>query len=84
MFRSIDHPQGAMLFLAKVTSKTFIKFLYINRVLWQHVVLCKVALLGMRLAMVCVVCYVVRDWLQPGAFPVTHPYTTRRAATTPC
>jgi len=36
MFRSLDHPQGATLFLAKVTSKTFIKFLYINRVLWQH------------------------------------------------
>jgi len=26
MFRSLDHPQGATLFLAKVTSKTFIKF----------------------------------------------------------
>ena len=24
MFRSLDHPQGAKLFLAKVTSKTFI------------------------------------------------------------
>jgi len=36
MFRSLDHPQGATLFLAKITSKTFIKFLYINRVLWQH------------------------------------------------
>ena len=48
MFRSLDHPQGATLFLAKVTSKTFIKFLYINRVLWQHVVLCKIALLGKR------------------------------------
>ena len=36
MFRSLDHPQEATLFLAKVTSKTFIKFLYINRVLWQH------------------------------------------------
>ena len=57
MFRSLDHPRGATLFLAKVTSKTFIIFLYINRVLWQHVVLCKTALL----AMVCVVCYVVRD-----------------------
>ena len=28
--------------------------------LWQHIVLCKSALLGMRLAMACVVCYVVR------------------------
>ena len=28
-------------------------------VLWQHIVLCKSTLLGMRLAMVCVVCYVV-------------------------
>jgi len=63
MFRSLDHPQGATLFLAKVTSKTFIKFLYINMVWWQHVVLCKIALLGMRPAVVCVVCYVVRDWL---------------------
>jgi len=72
MFRSLDHPQGATLFLAKVTSKTFIKLLYINRVLWQHVVLCKIALLGMRLAMVCVVCYVVRDWLQPVSHYVTH------------
>jgi len=32
MFRSLGHPQGAALFLSKVTSKTFIKFLYINRV----------------------------------------------------
>jgi len=63
MFRFLDHPQGATLFLAKVTSKAFIKFLYINRVLWLHVVLCKTALPGMRPAMVCVVCYVVRDWL---------------------
>ena len=31
--------------------------------LWQHIVLCKSTLLGMRLAMVCVVCYVVTDWL---------------------
>jgi len=53
MFRSLDHPQGATLFLAKVASKTFIEFLYISMVLWQHVVLCKIALLGMRLAMVC-------------------------------
>jgi len=30
MFRSLDHPQGATLFLAKVTPKTYIKFLYIN------------------------------------------------------
>jgi len=60
MPRSSDHPQGATLFLAKVTSKTFIKFLYINRVLWQHVVLCKIVLLGMRPAMVYIVCYVVR------------------------
>jgi len=29
--------------------------------LWQHIVLCKSTLLGMRLAMVCVVCYVVKD-----------------------
>jgi len=61
MFRSLYHPQGAMLFLAKVTSITFIKFLFINRVLWQHVVLCNIALLGMRLAMVYVVCYVLGD-----------------------
>jgi len=46
MFRSLDHPQGVTLFLVKVASKTFIKFLYINRVLWQHVVLCKIALPG--------------------------------------
>jgi len=26
MLRSLDHPQGATLFLAKVTLKTFIKF----------------------------------------------------------
>jgi len=65
MFRSSDHPQEATLFLAKVTSKTFIKLLYIKRVLWQHVVLCKGTLLRMRLAMVCVVCYVARDWLSP-------------------
>jgi len=58
MFRSLYHPQGATLLLAIVTSKTFIKFLYINRVLWQHVVLCKIALFGMRPAMVYVVCYV--------------------------
>jgi len=57
MFQSLDHPRGATLFLAKFTSKTFIKFLYINRLLWQHVVLCKSTLLRMRLAMVCVVCY---------------------------
>jgi len=63
MFRSLDHPQGATLFLDKVTSKTFIKFLYINRVLWQHVVLCKGTLLRVRLVTVCVVCYVVRDCL---------------------
>jgi len=63
MFRSLDPPQGATLFLAKVASKTFRKFLYINRVLWQHVVLCKIALLGMRPAMVYVVFYVVRDCL---------------------
>ena len=31
--------------------------------LWQHVVLCKIALLGMRPAMVYVMCYEVRDWL---------------------
>jgi len=31
--------------------------------LWQHVVLCKIALLGMRLVMVYVVCYVVRQSL---------------------
>jgi len=37
MFRSLDHPQGATLFHAKVILKTLIKFLYINRVLWQHV-----------------------------------------------
>jgi len=62
MFRSLDRPQGAMLFLAKVTSKKLIKFLYINKVLWQHAVLCKSALLGMRPVMIYVVCYVVRDW----------------------
>jgi len=33
MFRSLDHPQGATLFLAKFSSKTFIKYLYINLVL---------------------------------------------------
>jgi len=60
MFRSLDHPREATLFLAKVASKTFIKFLYINRVLWEHVMLCKIALLGMRPSMVYVVCYVVR------------------------
>ena len=59
MFRSLDHPQRATLFLAKVTSNTFIIFLYINRVLWQHVLLCKIALLGMRPTVVCVVCFVV-------------------------
>jgi len=37
MFRSLDHPQGATLFLVKVILKTFTKFLYINRVLWQHI-----------------------------------------------
>ena len=31
----------------------------INRMLWQLVVLSQTALLGMRLAMVCVGCYVV-------------------------
>jgi len=41
MFRSLDHPHGATLFLAKVILKTFTIFLYINRVLWQHIVLCK-------------------------------------------
>ena len=66
MFRSLDHPQGATLFLAKVFSKTFIKFFCITRVLWQHVVLCNFALLGMCPAMLCVVCYVVRDWLPGG------------------
>jgi len=60
MFRSFDHPEGATLFLAKVSSRTFIKFLYIKRLLCQHAVLCKIALLGMRPAMVCVVCYMVR------------------------
>ena len=53
MFRSQDHHQGATLFLAKVILKTFTKqFHYINRVMWQHIVLCKSTLLGMRLAMV--------------------------------
>jgi len=33
----------------------------INRVLWQHILLCKSTLLGVRLAMVCVVCYVTHD-----------------------
>ena len=51
MIQSLDNPQGATLFLAKVTSKTFIKFLYINRALLQHVVLCKIVLVGMRPAM---------------------------------
>jgi len=32
-------------------------------VLWQHVVLCKGTLLRMRLAMVCVVCYVETDYV---------------------
>jgi len=36
MFRPLDHPQGTTLFLAKVTSKTVIKFLYINRVLYYR------------------------------------------------
>ena len=39
------------------------KFPYINKVLWQHVVLCKIALLGMRPAMVYVVRYVVREYV---------------------
>jgi len=47
MFRSLDYPEGVTLFLAKATSKTFIKFLYINKMLWQHVVLCEIVLLGM-------------------------------------
>jgi len=81
MFRSLDRPQGATLFLAKVTSKTFIKLFHINRVLWQHVVLCKIVLLGMYLAMVCVVCYVTRNTRRT---PVIQSYTTRHAATTPC
>ena len=63
MFQSLDHLQRATLFLAKVTSKTFIKFLYINRLFWQHVVLCKIALLGIRLAMVYVLCYVVSHYI---------------------
>jgi len=51
MFRSKDHPQGATLFLAKVILKTFTKqFHYINRVLWQRIMLCKSMLLGMLLA----------------------------------
>jgi len=29
--------------------------------MWQHIVLCKSTLLGMRPAMVCAVCYVVKD-----------------------
>jgi len=50
MFRSLDHPQGAMLFLAKVFLKTLInQFPYISRVLWQHVVLCKGTSLRMHL-----------------------------------
>jgi len=57
MFRSLDHPRGATLLLAKVASKIFIKYLYINRVLWQHVMLCKITLLGMRPSMVYVVYY---------------------------
>ena len=48
MFQSLVNPQGAMLFLAKVLLKTFTKFLYINMVLWQHVVLCNSMLLGMH------------------------------------
>jgi len=37
MFLSLDHPQRATLFLAKVILKTFTnELLYINRVLWQH------------------------------------------------
>ena len=47
MFRSLDHPQGAALFLAKVILKTLTKFLYINRLLWQHIVLCNSTLLGL-------------------------------------
>jgi len=51
MFRSLDHLQGATLFLAKIIFKMFTKFLYINSVLCHHVVLCNSMLLGMRLAM---------------------------------
>jgi len=50
MFRSLDHPQGATLFLAKVILKTLINYFpCINRVLWQHVVLCKGMSLRIRL-----------------------------------
>ena len=41
----LDHPQGATLFLAKITFffKKYTHWLlsYINLVLWQHVILCK-------------------------------------------
>jgi len=45
MFRSLDHPQGTTLFLAKVILKTFTKFHYINRVFWQHAACCHNTLL---------------------------------------
>ena len=59
MFRSLDHPQGATLFLAKVILKTLINYFpCINRVLWQHVVLCKGTLLGVCVTVgVCSVLY---------------------------
>ena len=39
----LDHPQGATLFLAKITFLKYSQwfFSYINLVLWQHVILCK-------------------------------------------
>jgi len=46
-------------------------------VLWQHIVLCKSTLLGMRLA------YGVRPVLLR-YYVTTYSYTTRYAATTPC
>jgi len=48
MFRSLDHPQGATFFLAKVILKAFTnQFLYVSRVLWQHVVLYESTLMKM-------------------------------------
>jgi len=48
-------------------------------------VLCKGALLGMCLAMVCIVCYVTHDAHHSHTHPqTTYSYTKRYAATTPC
>jgi len=45
----------------KEKKKTFtILFVPVNRVLWQHVMLCKSMLLRVQLARVCIMCYVMR------------------------